>query len=463
MSQAFDLRCARKSAFLAEIGYAASMANGVFALQALPAELRNKIYSFALAQGYSSINALVGSHVTSLECANPCVPVKLPSLRKVTPSLLLVSRQVSAEAMYILRKHTLTLEHGLMKFRLRELITKDTFRNISSLVISDCGHDVLDKRFAHSFRGHQQMAFEVAAWLERPGHALQTLELQFTSSQLQWHLEHCWDRANGCDMRNWLNSVVKAWRKVRGVREVKISGWLPNDMKTDLTRVMQSNFSCFALLPPKVLGLIGFYSLNLDSVSRSINKANTPGSESRFPPVKTTPSILLIDSHIYEALRFRSIYTQPFELDLLHPPRNQYWSESICQYISLSSLRQIREIRIHIRHRAWLPLIFDIGHILGHRHTLRSFHFHFDDDKRTQDLPTVSGLPRRYPDWALETLLKPLALIRNVHYVSFGGDLTDYRAAQFVGHLRDRMKTDFSNKHYAGGLGNPTKRRRRDV
>ncbi|KAF2156587.1 hypothetical protein K461DRAFT_263624 [Myriangium duriaei CBS 260.36] len=413
----------------------------VFRFLALPAELRVMVYSFVFATGYSAVDNCVASHISSLTTTTTNGVQREPLFpRKSKRSLLLVCRQIYREAKPILAQHPLTLHHGLLNIPLSDLISEDTFRNINSIILKDDGHNILDRRLPLSFIGHQRMATELAGWLEDCGHTVQKLELHFTSPQLKWHLDHCRGRNNGCDMRRWLTGVFDAWKRVRGIRHVCIFGWLPDDMKKDLLRLMQSDHSPFACLPDEVVRRIGAYVADLNDVSRVINRANHRRNIGvAFHPVKTTPSIFLVNRQLTEQLIVNSA-TREFELNLIYPPKSAAWPESITKFLGQDTLRTLTSLTIHLRHRAWLPLLFDIAHILGNGHRLVSFHLHLDDDHRLPATPTPSGLLRCYPDWALERSLYRLMLISNVGEVTFGGDLADPIARWFTEGLRRRME-----------------------
>ncbi|PNS17644.1 hypothetical protein CAC42_3039 [Sphaceloma murrayae] len=391
---------------------------GTFRFLGLPLELRIIIYEIVFGVGYASVNNFIAAYVALIKAGshNPRTDSP-PSVPRTHPTILVVCKQVYEEAIGVLRQQTVHFHHGILDLSLRQLLTFDTLRNIRHLTITLSGHDILDKAIPNSFVGHRRLVNSLVDVLIRPGHKLQSLELHFDSVGLKWHLEHCWTANNGCDMRRWLESIYGSWKLLRNIPSVKIHGWLPENMKADLIRVMQSNYSPIDRLPIAVRARIFDYAASLSSVSRAINAGNSP---QHTTPALGVPNILLINHRISrEAVDL--VRDKPLVLDFVNPPRGR--RDYLHLYITNGTLRSIPHIKIHIRHRAWLPILHTICAALTSGHSVKTFELTFTDDTSLPASRRSAGLVKVYPDWRLEWYLSPLKTVRGVDKVFFGGDL----------------------------------------
>lgn len=417
-----------------------------FPFLTLPAELRTLIYEAVFADGYKSIDKYMKKHVKRLAKAakkqplcSSYPPTSMPARFK-TPSMLLVCRQIYQESQHILRNHPLEMHHGLLNLSLEKLISAPTFRKLTAIVIYDDGHNILDPKNYPSFAGHRELAIAISSWLRAYGHSDRELELHFESPDLKWHMDHCFHNYHtSCDMRRWVRAVTDAWMQVRGIPEVRIFGWLPQQMKDEMQRLMQSGHCHMARLPTGIVSRIMQYLVDFDSIRRAICRANiTPTSRiTNYRPELSTPAVFLVNRQFYDAVK-KATRQQPLRLDFSFGPC-QDETIRLTNFVGPKTLRSMDQIRLTIHHRSWLPVLFELGNILGQGHSLKFFSFCLEEQLPANFWQTASGLPRVYPDCRLADALAPLGLIRNVPMVHFSGDLDKPAALPFTERLMVKM------------------------
>ncbi|PSK42914.1 hypothetical protein B9Z65_6868 [Elsinoe australis] len=390
---------------------------GTFNFAELHPELRLMIYKFVFGAGYSSIENFISAHLGRIQRKEHDPRTQIaPSATRTSPGILTVCKWIYEEAITVLNRHTLYFHHGLLDLKLHPLIHSTTLRNIRHLVVTDDGHNVMDKVISCSFNGHKRLVVGLGNALMQYGHQLETLELHFTDTGLKFHLDNCWNAKNGCDIRPWMTAVYNTWKVVRGIRSVKIYGWMPDHMKTSLINLMQSSYHRLDRLPFTILRQILNHSCALSSVSDAINAANSEA----VVPRTSTPNIFLISRlSSYNFAQF--VREPPFVLDFRHPPRAGF--DQIHNYISEQALRTLPSLRIHIRHRNWMGILQTIATDLSAGHSLKKFELIFEDDRPLPGRPNLPGFVKVYPDWRLEFYLNPLKSIKKVPNVHFGGDL----------------------------------------
>ncbi|KAF4551157.1 Hypothetical protein D9617_14g076130 [Elsinoe fawcettii] len=389
-----------------------------FNFTGLPIEIRFMIFDFVFLNAYSGINTIVAEGVHRiLSRPHPQAIVAAPVANRVVPGILLVSHHTYQEAIRSLRSRTLTFEHGLMHFRLRDLLRWTTFRNIRHIVITDIGHDILASGLTSSFSGHRRLFQSLAVFLNAPGHCLEYLEIDFSHAGLKHHLNNCWEARTPCDMRRWMESVYTALGHIRGVRQVKITGYIHDDMKIHLTKLIQSPPSALARLPQGTRYRIFSYVVRrFETVSTAMNIASRTGCL----PKLSTPNLLLVERSI-TGIYLSALRREPLVLELFHAPLPG--RDRLSSFISDWTLRSMTSIHIIIYHRSWLPILAEIATTLSSGHSLINFELAFYDNYELPCGIHSTSLRFLYPDWDLADLLRPLETLTDVGEVRFSGDL----------------------------------------
>lgn len=365
----------------------------------LPGELRNIIYAYYFARGYDSVNDCFDRRRDRITRRSGARLIR-PNV--VTPTILLVCKDMYYEAVAILRQKTLTFCHGLYSLdSLDSLVGQLTLKCVTSLVVTDIGHRPLDKAWLrHSFDGHRRLVLGLASIYSNPGHRLKQVELQFLDEGLHAHVLGCWDRSTGCDMRQWVIQVFLAWRAVRGVQKVTVLGWMPDGLAHELVRLMQSNFNPILTLP---LGLRQeIYTLATLSDNDN-DVAEQPTSR------LYTPSVLLMDQRTSKEAR-AVLADVPLSLDFRIPGTS---NTSILDFTTVETLQNLKRLNICIRHWKFVSTVVpDLMAILAQRHKLQRLRFHLEG-LETENLYCINIA------WAL----RPLTELRGINRVSITGQI----------------------------------------
>ncbi|KAF2225963.1 hypothetical protein BDZ85DRAFT_317080 [Elsinoe ampelina] len=402
-----------------------------FNFTGLPTEIRFLVYKLVFANAYGGVNSILEHFIDRILLAPMHSIVAQPTPNRVTPSVLLVCRQLYQEASSVLRRQAFYLQHGLLDFELRHLIRWTTLRNLRRIVITDVGHDILDPKLRISFAGHRRVFIALAGFLSNPGHRLEYLEINFTHKGLKKHFDDCYYTTGQCDMRRWVNTVYSCLARIHGVREVKITGYIHDHMKTRLIESMQADHSPFYRLPLDIRKRIfSFASRSLDTISAAMNEANT--NVGFHLPRLSTPNLLLIDRRT-TGLYLATLRATPLIIDLDNYPR--HGTCDLNQFITDATLRAITNIHLILRHRQWLFILSQLSQTLYRGHSLHTLTLTFHDNRSLPCGRSSTGFPLFYPDPTLHALLLPLGMIRGVGEVVFQGDLAYARTGPVLGRI----------------------------
>ncbi|KAI9711771.1 MAG: hypothetical protein M1820_001916 [Bogoriella megaspora] len=221
-----------------------------FPFLSLPPEIRNFIYSYSLS--FDGISAwlekssrVMHDHAATNE---PTAPTK------ATPAILLLNRQITAEAQGLLyATKTLHLSYGIPKpdpensnwqIGLAAVVSPHVICRVEHIVYTGkdlCGtcvktHHVLLKSLAEILRGWDDA--KGRQWSDKDGHRLRKLELVFEGDYADVHFEAMNKEGNSCPTCKSMRRAYRELGKVRGVGEVVLNegaegkvGWLKGSME----------------------------------------------------------------------------------------------------------------------------------------------------------------------------------------------------------------------------------------
>jgi hypothetical protein len=191
-----------------------------FRFRDLPKELRFMVYEHTLS--FNSMDKYCSDYLELL-CTTSDTREPAPAVEKTCPSILLVSKEITEEALPILYKTPLNLSFGIFRAHLKDLISPDLLRNLRYVNLSDSGTRHLNPPPHHCFSGLCYAVVELAAIL-RPGHSLKSLTLDYTSSYLAIHLKECLhNKDKNCGIKSWYNNLLRSIKELHNVEKVSLN------------------------------------------------------------------------------------------------------------------------------------------------------------------------------------------------------------------------------------------------
>ena len=384
----------------------------------LPAELRALIYDYVLYDAYGSVDRYMEWYMGDIDAGILAKFDYPPVPALVTPSILLLNRQIYWESLHTLRRQPLVLKHGALGFPMSSLISEQTVRNIQHIIMTDSGHNPLTKRYPKSFEGFRDLTKFLAHALRLPDHRLKKLELRLTNKECGWHVTHCWDMPpapRGCDMRKWIEAMYLLWKNVREINTVVIDGWFPKDLATDLTRLMQSPYNPLARLPTEVRQKIYFLAADWNDAGTQLLKYQK--YQTNTPPALSTPNMLLLERRTTWEFQQFMLRDTPLVIDCPDNPRPEHMSPF--DYIGPQTLQQVKHFRLALRHWTWCYMIARVAEVLHAAHSLESFHLHFEDARLLDPWPEGVYVPTQ----ELAAFFLPLIQLRGIREVRVTGVL----------------------------------------
>lgn len=385
---------------------------------------------------FGSIDRYFAQYIEKLGKDNQHPAVAAPPIKMVTPRILLINKQIFNECIDILRAQQLTLSHGLLNQKLRAVISTETLRNITHLALSDSGYQ--GSQYPHSFPGFIRMAASLATALKRR-HSLKKFELTFTHPGLKHHIDECWNGTapgEDCGMRRWTVAICRDLRQIRGIPNVIISGYLPDFLKQDLLQSMTSNLNPLMRIPKelrcRILGMAADWNDASEVLNDFIFEVGEKMIEPDLVPVLTTPTVLLLNRQ-FTAEALAQLHKKPLTMDCMFDnSRVRPHEDAITKFISPATLQKVSHLNIRFRHWQYTRGYKTLIAVLAAKHSLQTFHFHFEDDCRASLIHTTN----HYPDRELGKLLFHLSSLRGIGRVTFSGCLPDC----YTSKLKQRME-----------------------
>lgn len=233
----------------------------IFPFTKLPAEIRNMIYELCLSFG--GIEKFFDRYYDRLKRARKPRDIDPPGHKRTTPTILLLNREIYAEAIGLLGKQTVRFEHGMLNIEKitgkSGVICRPALRNVGTIVVTTKGHPILQQNIVRlSWYGYMELLAELAAVLSK-GHQVKKLVVDFSDTAIIEHLGRCWNLHNICEFRDDLKEALNELRGVRGVRCVEFKG-LNEVFARELKAHMESKPRSFLDLPGEVRNKIYYHT-----------------------------------------------------------------------------------------------------------------------------------------------------------------------------------------------------------
>ncbi|KAK7730080.1 hypothetical protein SLS57_001740 [Botryosphaeria dothidea] len=352
----------------------------------LPAELRNLIYELSL--DFDGVGRLLTEHYEAH--VNDGTVIHWPELQ--THSLLVVSKQISREAKYILHRKTLRLPHSTTpNGMVTDVVSRNLLENLRKVDITR------DDSFGEMHTWCDFLEFfrliksAVKIWVDR--HKLQELTIVMQGKQVVSHLDSCPAQGH-CYFLDEIEKMMDSLKELRGIKKVTFGGFL-KDYASEAKKWMETPPAyILKMIPFQVRMKIYRHLVNLNDANAALVKAsktavaswNPPMTMDAIAPPRTSPTILRANKQIRKEL-VAFMYAAPFTISA-PPPYHVHTCTSITNFISEYNLRQIRRLRLDIDSRGsafvaadWRKLIQELVGILKSKHDLQMLSINIWDHK----------------------------------------------------------------------------------
>lgn len=354
-------------------------------------------------QAYSSADNFFGYALDQPKTISP---------RMRTPTILLLNKQIYQEVIGFFKTATLPFTHGLIHRNLLEVLPLPVFANVTRITLSDTGHKVLDSRYPFAFEGHRKLSIQLGKILSDPNHNVKELELEFTDAGLEPHVKKCWNFPDDCDMRKWIEDVYEAWRTVRGIKSVKISGWFPPHLAEQLISMIQSKANPILRLPRAVRETIYRYATDrdnaIDNGALSMYRHHILKHEHPYTSVVGTPNVLLMD---YTTSREVSEYLETTWTNIICRDSRDLGETDIGFYFGTGFLQNVRYLNVIVPDEYCVDMFHSLCNVLMEEHSLLILNFcleSFGNTARSRSMP-------------IERLLEPLMSLFDIRRVTISG------------------------------------------
>ncbi|EME47844.1 hypothetical protein DOTSEDRAFT_69689 [Dothistroma septosporum NZE10] len=389
----------------------------------LPAEIRNMIYELVL--GYSGIkdyfDRLHEYLMSSIKDHRPRKPIA----RQRTLTVLLLNKQIYAEASDLLMKRGVTFHHGLLTTStVSEVINPRLLQQVSSIHITDVGHPIIKGRILpESWNGYMRLLEQLGNLLTQ-GHNLKNLTIKFGDARLREHMTDCVATGHDCGFRDQMRKAINHLRRVHNVQKVTLIGIIP-EQALDMQDRMQKPAIGFEDLPRELRDVIWRETVDWPDLSTALVRAmaNWPDQRVRFPyPSRSTPKALLLNKQ-YSSEALQVLRKKPLNITFPghHNINEQEKVPKIMRFISRQALKNVESININMESWDWVYSINkSLANALATSPYLRKFRLDYRDSLKPSFL-TVSN--QYYPDNKLHLCLRELKHIRGLEQAIFDGDL----------------------------------------
>ncbi|KAK7541140.1 uncharacterized protein J3D65DRAFT_665867 [Phyllosticta citribraziliensis] len=347
----------------------------------LPAELRNVVYELAL--DFEGVVRTVNKHYEAHVQDVGYMHWKDLS----TPGILMANKQISREALYVLHRQTLTIPHSTTpNTHITDIACRALLQNVRKVNITrDLRHGE-NHIWCDLLEFFQIIRSAVEVWNE--DHHLQELTIDLNAAGVMSHLNTC-PQSGRCYFLDEIKMLMETIQTLRGIKKVTIGGFLALHAHHALD-LMKLPPAYLLKIPEQVRQRILGFVLDWNDADRALVRANravgAPGSErlSRMEPPITTPSIVLTNQQLSkEADMFLKV--KPLTISA-PPPRSTAPGTKIDNFITKTTLQQVRHLRLNIHSHGsrntlqdWKYLFSELAEYLKVRHSLHTLHINIMD------------------------------------------------------------------------------------
>ncbi|KAL1639856.1 hypothetical protein SLS58_007442 [Diplodia intermedia] len=428
----------------------------------LPAELRNQVYDYML--DFDGVARLLTDHYEAHVHDNTLM--EWPD-RKVHP-LLLVSKQTSREAAYILHRKTLRLPHSttpnslitdVASVRLLENLRKVDITRDDSFGEMHTWCDFLE--FFRLIRS------AVNVWTR--SHKLQELTIIMKGSQVVTHLATCPAQGH-CYFLDEIEKMMSSLEELRGIKTVTFGGFL-EEYATEAKKWMETPpVYLFKTLDDSLRKKIYGYLVDINDANDALVKAsntavaswNPPKTMDAIAPSMTSPNLLRVNRKINSEV-LDAMYDQTFTISA-PPPHHVHTCTSVTKFIGPNVLQNIRHLALDIDSRGsafvaadWRILIKELAEKLkaNSERKLETLHINIKDAAWIKEYiqaekKSLSGRVFKEKEtdfYGLKTLGKLTTKRLNhtwLRQISFGDGVSD----EVKKTLRDKLCGGKSNRYF---------------
>ncbi|KAH7042034.1 hypothetical protein B0J12DRAFT_743597 [Macrophomina phaseolina] len=352
----------------------------------LPAELRNLIYELTL--DFDGVGRLLTDHYEAH--VNDGTIIHWPELQ--THPLLVVNKQISREARYILHRKTLRLPHSTTpNGMITDVVSRHLLENLRKVDITR------DDSFGEMHTWCDFLEFfrliksAVKIWVDC--HKLQELTIVMQGRQVVNHLDLCPAQGH-CYFLDEIEKMMGSLKELRGIKKVTFGGFL-KDYASEAKEWMETPPAyILKTIPLQVRKKIYSYLVNLNDANAALVKAsntavaswNPPKTMDAIAPPRTSPAIIRANEQIRDEV-YDTMYADTFTISA-PPPHHVHTCTTITNFISEDNLRMVRHLALDIDSRGsafvaadWRNLIQELVWILRPKHNLQSLHVNIRDQK----------------------------------------------------------------------------------